>query len=157
MSLTVLKVFLIDLAGLEGVLRALSFLGLGAALIGIGLVYQKLVFARVPDAEAKGLRRQLRCDRRARNSSKKAAPLTDTPADIAKLPFEAALAELEAIVEKLEKGAVALEESIKIYERGEALKAHCDKLLKNAEMRIEKITLGADGKPKGVAPLDPEG
>jgi exodeoxyribonuclease VII small subunit len=83
--------------------------------------------------------------------------LTDTPADIAKLPFEAALAELEAIVEKLEKGAVALEESIKIYERGEALKAHCDKLLKNAEMRIEKITLGVDGKPKGVTPLDPEG
>ena len=52
-SLTVLKVFLIDLAGLEGVLRALSFLGLGAALIGIGLVYQKLVFARPPDAGAK--------------------------------------------------------------------------------------------------------
>ena len=83
--------------------------------------------------------------------------MTDIPADIAKLPFEAALAELESIVEKLEKGAVALEESIKIYERGEALKAHCDKLLKNAEMRIEKITLGADGKPKGVEPLDSEG
>jgi exodeoxyribonuclease VII small subunit len=83
--------------------------------------------------------------------------LTETPADIAKLPFETALAELEAIVDKLEKGAVALEESIAIYERGEALKAHCDKLLKNAEMRIEKITLGADGKAKGVAPLDPEG
>lgn len=81
--------------------------------------------------------------------------MTETPADIAKLPFETALAELEAIVEKLEKGAVALEESIKIYERGEALKAHCDKLLKNAEMRIEKITLGADGKPTGTEPLDP--
>lgn len=81
--------------------------------------------------------------------------MTEPPADIAKLPFEAALAELESIVEKLEKGAVALEESIKIYERGEALKAHCDKLLKNAEMRIEKITLGADGKPKGTEPLDP--
>ena len=81
--------------------------------------------------------------------------MTDTPADIAKLPFETALAELESIVEKLEKGAVALEESIKIYERGEALKAHCDKLLKNAEMRIEKITLGPDGKPKGTEPLDP--
>ncbi|WP_158812588.1 DUF2339 domain-containing protein [Methylocapsa sp. S129] len=54
-SLTVVKVFLLDLAGLEGVLRALSFLGLGAALIGIGLVYQKLVFAHRPeeDAEAK--------------------------------------------------------------------------------------------------------
>lgn len=80
--------------------------------------------------------------------------MTEPSADIAKMPFEAALAELEAIVEKLEKGAVALEESIKIYERGEALKAHCDKLLKNAEMRIEKITLGADGKPKGTEPLD---
>jgi exodeoxyribonuclease VII small subunit len=81
--------------------------------------------------------------------------VTEPQADIAKLPFEAALAELETIVERLEKGAVALEESIKIYERGEALKAHCDKLLKNAEMRIEKITLGADGKPKGTEPLDP--
>ena len=80
--------------------------------------------------------------------------MTEPHADIARLPFEAALAELETIVEKLEKGAVALEESIAIYERGEALKAHCDTLLKNAEMRIEKITLGADGKPKGVEPLD---
>jgi len=74
--------------------------------------------------------------------------------EIANMPFEAALAELEAIVDKLEKGAVALEDSIKLYERGEALKGHCDQLLKNAEMRIEKIALGADGKPKGVTPLD---
>jgi uncharacterized membrane protein len=51
-SLTVVKVFLLDLAGLEGVLRAFSFLGLGAALIGIGLVYQKFVFARRPDPQA---------------------------------------------------------------------------------------------------------
>ena len=51
--LTVVKVFLLDLAGLEGVLRALSFLGLGATLIGIGLVYQKFVFARRPGDEAK--------------------------------------------------------------------------------------------------------
>lgn len=82
--------------------------------------------------------------------------MTDTPADLAKLPFEAALAELEAIVDKLEKGSVPLEESIRIYERGEALKAHCDRLLREAEMRIEKITLGADGKPKGTVPLDPQ-
>jgi exodeoxyribonuclease VII small subunit len=78
------------------------------------------------------------------------------PADIAKLPFEAALAELETIVDRLEKGAVALEDSIKLYERGEALKAHCDQLLANAQMRIEKIALNAEGKPKGVAPLDGE-
>jgi exodeoxyribonuclease VII small subunit len=79
-----------------------------------------------------------------------------TAADIAKMPFEAALAELETIVDKLEKGAVALEDSIKLYERGEALKAHCDQLLANAQMRIEKIALTAEGKPKGVAPLDGE-
>ena len=80
--------------------------------------------------------------------------MTELPAEIAKMPFETALAELELIVDKLEKGAVALEEFIKLYERGEALKAHCDQLLKNAEMRIEKIALSADGKPKGAAPLD---
>lgn len=82
--------------------------------------------------------------------------MTETPADIAKMPFETALAELESIVDRLEKGAVALDDSIKLYERGEALKTHCDALLKNAEMRIEKITLSADGKPKGVSPLDGE-
>ena len=70
------------------------------------------------------------------------------------MPFEAALAELEQIVDQLEKGAVALDESIRLYERGEALKKRCDELLKNAEMRIEKITLAADGGIKGVTPLD---
>lgn len=75
--------------------------------------------------------------------------------DIATLPFEAAMKELEAIVSRLEKGDVALEESIAFYERGEALKAHCDGLLKSAEARIEKITLARDGTPSGVEPLDP--
>ena len=74
--------------------------------------------------------------------------------DIVEMAFEDALAELERIVDRLEKGAVTLEESIKLYERGEALKTRCGELLQNAEMRIEKITLTADGKPKGVAPLD---
>jgi exodeoxyribonuclease VII small subunit len=77
-------------------------------------------------------------------------------ADIAALPFEAAMKELEDIVDRLEKGNVPLEESIVIYERGEALKKHCDDLLKRAEARIEKITFGADGKPKGTEPLDLE-
>lgn len=76
--------------------------------------------------------------------------------EIAALPFEKALAELEDIVTRLERGSVALEESIAIYERGEALKAHCDGLLRNAEMRIEKIALGADGQPVGTEPFDPE-
>jgi exodeoxyribonuclease VII small subunit len=80
--------------------------------------------------------------------------VTEANQDIASMPFEAALAELEQIVDQLEKGAVALDESIKLYERGEALKKRCDELLKNAEMRIEKITLAADGGLKGVVPLD---
>lgn len=74
--------------------------------------------------------------------------------DIAALPFERALAELEEIVARLERGSVALQESIAIYERGEALKRHCETLLRSAEMRVEKITLGADGQPSGVERLD---
>jgi exodeoxyribonuclease VII small subunit len=83
--------------------------------------------------------------------------VTDTsaaPPDIAGLPFEAAMKELESIVTRLERGDVALEDSIAIYERGEALKAHCEALLRQAEARIEKITLGADGRPRGVEPFD---
>ncbi|WOJ90042.1 exodeoxyribonuclease VII small subunit [Methylocapsa polymorpha] len=76
--------------------------------------------------------------------------------DVAALPFERALAELEQIVDQLEKGSVALEESIAIYARGQALKAHCENLLRNAEQRIEKITLGPDGRPSGTEPLDVE-
>ena len=75
---------------------------------------------------------------------------------LAALPFEAAMRELEGIVDKLEKGSVPLEESITIYERGEALKAHCDALLRNAEARIAKIALSRDGKPTGTTPLDDE-
>ena len=77
--------------------------------------------------------------------------------DIAGLSFEAAMGELEQIVAKLEKGDVELEESITIYERGEALRAHCDALLKKAEAKVEKITLYSDGKPKGTEPLDVDG
>jgi exodeoxyribonuclease VII small subunit len=74
--------------------------------------------------------------------------------DIARMSFEAALAELEAIVGKLETGKVDLDQSIAIYERGEKLKAHCDSLLKGAEARIEKITLKADGSPGGTEPFE---
>ena len=76
--------------------------------------------------------------------------------EIADLPFEKALAQLEEIVTRLESGKVDLEQSIAIYERGEALKKHCEKLLKAAEARIEKITLKADGTPSGTEPLDVE-
>ena len=82
--------------------------------------------------------------------------MSEQDTGIASLPFEVAMKELEAIVDRLEKGQVALEESIAIYERGELLKAHCDALLKSAEARIEKITLSRDGKPTGTVPLDVE-
>lgn len=74
--------------------------------------------------------------------------------DIAAMPFEKALQELEQIVSRLESGKVDLEQSIAIYERGEALKKHCEQLLKDAEARIEKITLKPDGTPSGTEPLD---
>ena len=83
-----------------------------------------------------------------------AAKLDSAKPEVGQMPFEQALAELEGIVDQLEKGAVSLDESITLYERGELLKKRCDELLRNAEMRIEKITLAADGKPKGVTPLD---
>ncbi|MCB1382506.1 MAG: exodeoxyribonuclease VII small subunit [Notoacmeibacter sp.] len=72
------------------------------------------------------------------------------------MSFEDALAELERIVENLERGEVPLDRSIAIYERGEALKAHCAKLLKAAEDKVEKIRLTRDGAPAGTGPLDGE-
>ncbi len=74
--------------------------------------------------------------------------------DIEQLTFEAALKELESIVERLESGEIELAESIAAYERGGALKNRCEALLKQAEKRVEKITLNADGTVSGVEPLD---
>ncbi|EJF88219.1 exodeoxyribonuclease VII small subunit [Bartonella melophagi] len=76
--------------------------------------------------------------------------------DIAALSFEEALKQLEVIVENLERGDVPLEQSIDIYERGEALKNHCDKLLKMAEAKVEKIRLSDTGHPEDLEPLDSE-
>ena len=74
--------------------------------------------------------------------------------DITRLPFERAIEELESIVKRLEEGKVPLEESLAIYERGEVLKRRCEELLRQAEARVEKITLDAGGKPSGTEPLD---
>ncbi|NTS30327.1 Exodeoxyribonuclease VII small subunit [Phyllobacterium sp. YR620] len=84
--------------------------------------------------------------------------MADAPnnTDIAAMSFEQALDQLEKIVDDLERGDVPLEQSIRIYERGEALKKHCDALLKVAEDKVEKIRLGRDGQPVGTEPLDPE-
>ena len=74
--------------------------------------------------------------------------------DVKKMPFERAIEELETIVKRLEEGKVPLEESVAIYERGESLKKRCEELLRQAEARVEKITLDASGKPTGTTPLD---
>lgn len=76
-------------------------------------------------------------------------------ADVRAMSFEAALKELEGIVGRLERGDVALEESITIYERGEVLRDHCDRLLKQAEAKVERLTFDGDGEPAGLHPLDP--
>lgn len=74
--------------------------------------------------------------------------------DVEKMSFEEAIKELEAVVGQLERGDVALDESIALYERGAALKARCEAKLKEAEEKVAKITLGANGEPTGTAPLD---
>ncbi|MDZ4738589.1 MAG: exodeoxyribonuclease VII small subunit [Alphaproteobacteria bacterium] len=75
------------------------------------------------------------------------------PGTISSLSFEQALQQLETIVQQLEKGQVPLEESIEIYEKGTALKAHCETKLRDAEARIEKIVIGPGGAPS-VVPFD---
>jgi len=75
------------------------------------------------------------------------------PAAVDTMSFEAALKELEQIVSRLEQGEVDLEDSISLYERGQALKSHCEKKLKAAEGRLEKVVLGASG-PSGTEPMD---
>ena len=74
--------------------------------------------------------------------------------DVESLSFEEAIKELESVVGQLERGDVALDESIALYDRGAALKARCEAKLKEAEEKVAKITLGEDGQAKGTAPLD---
>ena len=78
----------------------------------------------------------------------------DPNTDVPRLTFERAIEELESIVKRLEEGKVPLEESVLIYERGEALKRRCEELLRQAEARVEKITLDAAGRASGTEPLD---
>lgn len=77
--------------------------------------------------------------------------MSDNKTDIADMPFEAALSELETIIERLERGDVPLEESITLYERGAALKTHCEQRLKSAREKIEKIVIDPDGSPRAEA------
>ena len=79
------------------------------------------------------------------------SPNPPSAAPVEQLSFEAALRELEAIVSKLEQGDVDLEDSIVLYERGQALKAYCEQKLRSAESRLEKIVAG----PKGAERTEP--
>ncbi len=74
---------------------------------------------------------------------------------IAEMSFEAALSELESIVQKLERGKLELEPSILAYERGTQLRQHCDAKLKEAQLRVEKLTLAANGEVT-LSPMDGE-
>lgn len=74
--------------------------------------------------------------------------------EVASLSFEDALKRLEAIVARLESGEASLDESIRLYSEGDALRAQCEARLKDAQMRIEKISVGADGAVRGTEPFD---
>jgi len=74
--------------------------------------------------------------------------------DVTKMSFEEAMGELETLVGQLESGNVPLEESIKLYERGDALKKHCEKKLAEAEEKVAQITKGADGSAVGAKPAN---
>lgn len=78
--------------------------------------------------------------------------MTDRPVD--EMTFEDAMAELEQVLGQLERGDVALDASIKLYERGALLKKRCETKLKEAEEKVAAITLDADGTPTGTEPLD---
>lgn len=83
-------------------------------------------------------------------------PMSKAVENIGKMSFEDALGELETIVRTLEGGQTPLEESIAAYERGTALKQHCEMRLIDARLRVEKISLSADGKPTGKKPFNPD-
>ncbi|MDO5612937.1 MAG: exodeoxyribonuclease VII small subunit [Paracoccus sp. (in: a-proteobacteria)] len=74
--------------------------------------------------------------------------------DLSALSFEDAMKELEQVVGKLEQGEASLDESIALYERGAALRAHCEARLKAAQERVDKITLSQSGEPTGTTPAE---
>lgn len=82
--------------------------------------------------------------------------MTETPPStpVEKMSFEQAMKELESVVDRLERGEVALEESITLYERGAKLKKRCEDELKRAEEKVAAITLDADGNPTGTTPVE---
>jgi exodeoxyribonuclease VII small subunit len=80
--------------------------------------------------------------------------MSDKP--VTDMSFEEAMKALEDVVNRLEAGEVPLEDSIKLYERGAELKAHCQKKLAEAEEKVAQISLDENGQPKGTTPVDPQ-
>lgn len=78
--------------------------------------------------------------------------MTDTP--VTEMSFEIAMAELEKVLGQLERGDVALDESIALYERGAVLKKRCEEKLKEAEEKVAAITLDGDGNAVGLKPVE---
>lgn len=76
-----------------------------------------------------------------------------TAKPVSEMTFEEAMAALEQVVNQLERGEVALEESIALYERGAALKAHCSEKLKAAEEKVELIR-AQEGRATGTTPAE---
>lgn len=74
--------------------------------------------------------------------------MSEQKLDIGDMSFETAMQELESIVRRLEEGRVALEDAIQYYERGDALRKHCESRLKTAQMRVEKIVETTDAGVK---------
>ncbi|PZX11834.1 exodeoxyribonuclease VII small subunit [Palleronia aestuarii] len=80
--------------------------------------------------------------------------MSDTP--VSEMSFEQAMAELERVVGQLDSGDVALDESIRLYQRGAELKKRCSDKLAEAEEKVAAITLDEQGQPAGTQPLDPK-
>lgn len=78
--------------------------------------------------------------------------MSDTP--VSEMSFEQAMSELEAVVGRLERGDVPLEDSIALYERGAELKKRCEAKLKEAEEKVAQINLSSDGSPNGTTPVE---
>ncbi|GBD42156.1 Exodeoxyribonuclease 7 small subunit [bacterium HR39] len=84
------------------------------------------------------------------------AQTESAPRPVAEMSFEEALAELERIVQQLERGQLDLETAIRAYERGTELRRHCEAKLREARLRVEQIAFDEEGRPAGVEPFEPE-
>lgn len=109
------------------------------------LTLRKGAFSALPDRAERGI------DEKFRNQKRVRFLMSASPVPVENLSFESALKELEGIVSRLEQGQVDLEDSIALYERGQALKAQCEERLRLAESRLETIVRDGGGQPVAQA------